>query len=810
MSVKSVKPDTNNNQTNSSNNQDTTNEKYPYLAKYGTNLTAEYRENNNMQPIVGRDHEIRRAIEILSQKYKNNLMLVGLPGVGKTALVEGIAQRIVQHKATSNLNDKDIWIIDLASLTSTDTRDGGFYVRFRNLLNEIEDADGKIIPFIDEVHTIMGAGSKSGSLDAANILKPALARGRLHMIGATTLREYHVNMETDGAITRRFGKIMIDEPTPEQAVEILKGRRRPLEIYHGVTITDDAIQASVDLSVRYLTNRYLPDKAIDLLDQACSNARLDIDAMPADIESLQTQIAELKNNLETEKNKAKQKALQAEIDQLEPKAQTAVDQWKVQKKYLANLKRGRQKLEKANGDLRLMKTITQPTKEQVKQIASLKQEIAELETQLPKFKKLYRDQNPIISDEVTNINILHVIEEMTGIPVSQLTKTERERLLTLENRLHERIIGQNKAVSETAYAIKRSRLGLSDPSKPIGTFLFLGPTGVGKTELVKALAEQMFGDENAMIRFDMGEFQDRRSIARLVGASPGDDGYEDGGELTEWTKNHPYSIILFDEAEKANPGIWDLMLSIFDDGEITDNHGEKVDFKNNIIIMTSNIGSADILNGINSKGELATAAYNDVMAMLKNTNPSANGRGFRPEFINRLDAIEFFLPITREQDELIARLKLKKTKELLYKSRKIRLVYSAPIEKFARESEGPILTVSYMIAAMLSADELKLGGRPINKYIREQIEDPLTDLLLNKGVPDGSNIYIEVAYPKRASKWITDEEGHQRPVDPEIKLSQVSDAAYKDLIKTDPIEHLDLHHVLPKIDTLTSVIINRN
>lgn len=784
-------------------------EKYPYLNKYGTNLTEEFRQKNDIQPIIGRDREIRRAIEILSQKYKNNLMLVGLPGVGKTALVEGIAQRIVQHQATSNLNDKDIWIIDLASLTSTDNTDGGFYVRFRNLLNEIEDSDGKIIPFIDEVHTIMGAGSKGGSLDAANILKPALARGRLHMIGATTLREYHVNLETDGAITRRFGKVMIEEPTAEQAIEILKGRRRPLEIYHGVTISDDAIKASVELSIRYLTNRYLPDKAIDLLDQACSNARLDIDAMPADIDSLQTKIAEIKNNIDTEPNKAKKKELQKEVDDLTPKKDAAVKKWQVQKDFLMQMKMGRQKLEELNSELRLMQTIANPSPEELKKIANLKNtQIPKLETELANFKKIYRDQNPIISDEVTNINILHVIEAMTGIPVSQLTKTDRERLLALEGKLHERIIGQNKAVSETAYAIKRSRLGLSDPSKPIGTFLFLGPTGVGKTELVKALAEQMFGDENAMIRFDMGEFQDRRSIARLVGASPGDTGYEDGGELTEWTKNHPYSIILFDEAEKANPGIWDLMLSIFDDGEVTDNHGEKVDFKNNIIIMTSNIGSSDILNGINRQGQLTKAAYNDVMARLKNTNPDSGTRGFRPEFINRLDAIEFFLPITREQEELIARLKLKKTKQLLYKSRRIRLVYSAPITKFKRESEGPVLTVSYMIAAMIDPNELQLGGRPVNKYIREQIEDPLTDLLLNKGVPDGSNIYIQVVYPP-GPKFITGDDGNQRPVDPQIKVSQINDAAYDDLIKVDPIEHLDLSYVLPKVDTLTSVITNR-
>lgn len=781
--------------------------KYEYLNKYGTNLTEQFRNAKDIQPIIGRDQEVRRAIEILSQKYKNNLMLVGLPGVGKTALVEGIAQRIVQHKATSELNDDDIWIIDLASLTSTDTKDGGFYVRFRNLLNEIESAKGKIIPFIDEVHTIMGAGSKGGSLDAANILKPALARGQLHMIGATTLREYHVNLETDGAITRRFGKIMIDEPTPEQAIEILKGRKRPLEIYHGVTISDDAIQASVDLSIRYITNRYLPDKAIDLLDQACSNARLNIDAMPESIESVQNKIAELENEIENEPIKARQETLQAEIDKLTPKKDVAVKEWETQKEFLAKMKKGRQKLVNLNGELIHKLTIKDPTANDLQEIANLRDtQIPNLEKQLDNFKKLYHSQHPMIDDEVTNTNILHAIEAMTGIPVSQLTKSDKQRLLTLEGNLHKRIIGQNKAVAETAYAIKRSRLGLSDPSKPIGTFLFLGPTGVGKTELVKALAQEMFGDERAMIRFDMGEFQDRRSIARLVGASPGDVGYEDGGELTEWTKNHPYSIILFDEAEKANPGIWDLMLSIFDDGEVTDNHGEKVNFKNNIIIMTSNIGSADILNGIDKEtGKLTRSAYDDVMARLRNNNPEAGGRGFRPEFINRLDAIEFFLPITRVQEELIARLKLKKTKQILYNSRKIRLVYSSGIPKILREDEGNVLTVSYMIAAMITSPELQLGGRPVNKYIREKIEDPLTDLLLNKNVPDGSNIYIQVAYPKGA-KLFTGDDGHQRPVDPIIKLSTVTDAAYQDLIKDDPIEHLDLSYILPKIDVLNSAI----
>lgn len=779
-----------------------------YLSLYGTNLTEQFRRGSDVQPIIGRDREIRRAIEILSQKYKNNLMLVGLPGVGKTALVEGIAQRIVNHQATKALDEKEIWIIDLASLTSTDNSDGGFYVRFRNLLNEIEASNGKIIPFIDEVHTIMGAGSQGGSLDAANILKPALARGKLHMIGATTLKEYHVNLENDGAITRRFGRIMIEEPTRDQAVEILKGRRRSLEIYHEVTISDDAINASVDLSIRYLANRYLPDKAIDLLDQACSNARLDIDAMPESIDSLRTKIAELKNNLETEPNKAKQTEIKKQIKQLKPKRKVAVEKWEVQKKFLQKMKEGRERLEDLNQKLRLKQTIANPTEAELQEIAALKTaQIPQLENELKQYKTLFHKQNPIIDDEVTSINIFRVIEAMTGIPVSQLTQTDRQRLIKLESKLHERIIGQNKAVSETAYAIKRSRLGLSDPGKPIGTFLFLGPTGVGKTELVKALAEQMFGDENAMIRFDMGEFQDRRSIARLVGASPGDAGYEDGGELTEWSKNHPYSIILFDEAEKANPGIWDLMLSIFDDGEITDNHGEKVSFRNNIIIMTSNIGASDILNGISKEtGDLTRKAHNDIMATLRNANPEAGGKGFRPEFINRLDAIEFFLPITREQEELIARLKLKKTKKLLYDSRKIHLVFSKGIPKLLRENEGPVVTVSYIIAAMIDPNELQLGGRPVNKYIREQIEDPLTDLLLNEGVPDGSNIYIQATYPKGARIISDSNDGHSRPVDPVIKVSQVSDDAYRDLIKTDPIEHLDLSYVLPKVETLTSVV----
>lgn len=762
--------------------------KFPLLNKYAHNVTAELREKDDIQPIIGRDREIRRVAEILTQKYKNNVMLVGPPGVGKTALCEGVSQMINQEGEDGILAGKEIWEINLAGLTSADTSDGGFKVRFQQLLKEIENSEGHVVPFIDEAHILMGAKSSgdAGSLDAANILKPALARGKLHMIAATTLWEYHRDLEKDGAIARRFQTVTLAEPTPEQTVEILRARKRSLEIFHKVTITEEALQAAVDYSVRYITNRYLPDKAIDVLDQAGAATRLAIDNMPPEMDSLKNKIAKKKIALKNETSKYKKKILQDELNSLEPELNAKINSWQKDKLIINKFQETRKQLE----GLRTAKIKSTDAN----YIAEIDDKIEHGEQQLALFKKKFRESNPIINEEVDEKSIMNVINSITGVPMSELSKSLRERLLHLEDTLHKRVIGQDKAVRDTAYAIKRSRLGLGDTSKPIATFLFLGPTGVGKTELVKTLAETMFGNEDAMVRFDMGEFQDRKSISRLIGADPGTPDADDGGQLTEFVKHNPYSIVLFDEAEKAHPGIWDLMLSIFDDGEIKDNRGDDINFRNTIIIMTSNIGSNQILRGVDKKtGELTKKTINDVNALLRNNNPDASGRrGFRPEFINRLDAVEMFLPLTREQDEKIARLKLRSLNKRVFASRKLHLVYSAPKKEYMKENQPARLTVSYWLANQLSATELQFGGRPIQRYIRSKIEDSLTDYLLTNDVQDGGFIYIEVAYPK-GPKTIKCDDGHTRVVQPIIKLQEVDEDSYNALLESDPIEHPELN-----------------
>lgn len=759
-------------------------DQHPYLTRFGINLTKEFEDKTDIQPIIGRDKEVRRASEILSQKYKNNLLLTGLPGVGKTAIIEGLAQQIARGESTKALEGKEIWVLDLATLTSVSEGET-FQGRMKALITEIEQSDGKIIPFIDEFHTIMGAGASDGKLDAANILKPALSRGTLHMIGATTLWEYHLYLENDGAMTRRFGRVQVEEPSVDDTVSILRSRRRSLEIFHGVTITDDSIKSAVDLSVRYLTNRQLPDKAIDVLDQAGASTRLNIDSMPRDLASLQNKMSELRADLKTEHNSSRQKQIQDELGKIEPEFTKGVKDWEKQKLVLEKLKEMRTDLQ---GDYsKLFKLDTSSLDKDVDAIGQLKDiDIPAKEKKLNSLKEKYRALNPMIDDEVSEMTIMKVIEDMTSIPVSQLSESELDRMRNLEKNLHKRVIGQDEAVYETAYAVKRSRLGLGDPGKPIGAFLFLGPTGVGKTELAKTLAEEMFGSENNMVRFDMGEFQDRRSITRLIGAAPGDSGYEDGGELTEYVKNNPYSIVLLDEAEKAHPGIWDLMLSVFDDGELTDNKGELVNFKNTILIMTSNIGSAEILRGIDPEtGKLSKNTYNEVMAMLRNPNPDKGGKGFRPEFINRLDSIVMFLKLTRDNEEQIAKLKLNSLRKRVAKSRKIKLVFSKPIQRLFIKNTGPDLTVAKFMADSLSADDMNMGGRPLDRLIKRELEDPLVDMLLEEGIEDGSYIYIQTKYPEGPQTYIG-EDGKERPTKPVLEIKQITEGDYNTLITQDP------------------------
>lgn len=758
-------------------------ENYPYLKKYGHNLTEEFRNKSDIQPIIGRDFELRQAIEILSQKFKNNLILTGLPGVGKTALIEGLAQNIVRGEVVENLKDTEIFIVDLASLTSKATDDGGFQSRMKGLIADIEKLDGKVIPFIDEFHTIMGAGDDNGSLDAANILKPALARGTLHMIGATTLWEYHKYLEKDGAITRRFGRVNLLEPTKEDTIEILRGRRRSLEIYHGVTITDAAIKKAVELSMQYITDQYLPDKAIDILDLAGASTKLDIESMPEDLASLQNNIARIKRDIDLETNYKTIGLYKTKLLQLEKNFAQQKKKWDVQRSVLDRFKEKRQEIEHLYSEVRKHDPNNLPD-----DMIKIRDEIIpQKENELDILKQDYRALNPSINDEISTDTIMKVVANKTKIPLSQLSESEMSRMRGLEKQLHKRLIGQDKAVSSLAYSIKRSRLGLGDPGKPIGTFLFLGPTGVGKTELVKALAENLFGDENAMIRIDMGSFKGKQSVSRLIGSDPGTTGFEDGGALTEFVKNNPYSVVLLDEAEKADPSIWDVMLSVFDDGEITDSSGTLINFKNTVIIMTSNLGSREILRGIDTEtGDLTKHTKESVMALLRNDNPETGGRGFKPEFINRLNAIITFLPLTVDEEEQIAVLKLRKLAKQTLRSRNIRLVFSKTRTEVLKENSVPRLNLAYHLAHQLTYEDLKMGGRPIEKLIREEIEDKIVDLLLDEGLPDGSNIYIKVTYPPGSPTYIGSD-GQERPQEPIIQMSAVSDEEYDALIIDDPI-----------------------
>ena len=756
------------------------------LNTYAKNLTEEYRlKAEDKAPIIGREEETRRCIEVLSKKYKNNVILVGKPGIGKTALVESIAKKLALGDVPSTLKDKELYEVDLQLLSAPNEDHGGPKKRLKQFIAEVEDLNGDVILFIDEVHIIMG-GEAEGAMDISNTLKPSLARTNgISVIGATTPYEFHKYMEKDGAITRRFSRINMAEPTPDQAKSILRGRRRGLEIFYGVTVSDAAVDLAVDLSVRYITSRQLPDKAIDLLDQACASVRVSIDAMPPALDLMQNMIAVRQEELIGEKDPENRARIQEVIDSLEPQFQEQYALWQQQKVTIEGFKEFRVKLEELRNNIEA---------EQAKEIldaaliADLEKRHKANESNLEQAKQRYRQMPKLLIDDLVGEDAVRVtLQGMTGIPLSEISADEKERMRLLEDKLHEGVIGQDAAVHEVAYAIKRNRLGLGDPTQPMGSFLFLGGSGSGKTELVKQLAHVMFGNRDSMVRIDMGEYKSPASISRLIGAPPGEDKDNQGGYLTEAIKNNPYSIVLFDEAEKAHPAIFDLMLAMLDDGEITDSRGEKVDFRNTIIVLTSNIGATKIIRGVDKHtGKLDPRVEAEVNAMLRNPDRENGGKGFKPEFLNRLDATVVFIPLTREEIERIADIKLNGLRRRLMESRKIRLVYSERIPLNFREADGPRVDVSYWLAQQYTHDELNLGGRPLNRHIRRYIEDKLVDMLLEEDVPDGACIYIQAKYPP-GPRTTVGEDGIERPVQPIIDFKQITEAEYDLLIKRDPI-----------------------
>ena len=618
-------------------------ETYGALKKYGTDLVERARQNK-LDPVIGRDDEIRNVIRILSRKSKNNPVLIGEPGVGKTAIAEGLAQRIVKGDVPASLKDKTIFALDMGALVAGAKYRGEFEERLKAVLNEVKKSEGGILLFIDELHTIVGAGKTEGAMDAGNLLKPMLARGELHCIGATTLNEYRQYIEKDAALERRFQPVMVNEPTVEDTIAILRGLKERYEVFHGVKIQDSAIIAAATLSNRYITDRFLPDKAIDLIDEACALIRTEIDSMPTELDVIQRKIIQHEIEeaaLKKETDHLSQEHLaeiQKELSDMREEFKAKKAQWDNEKDAISKVQQLRADLEEANAQLEKAQReydLNRAAELQYGQIPALRKALEEEERIASDSKA-----RSLLRDKVTEEEIARIIERWTGIPVAKLMEGEREKLLHLEDILHQRVVGQDEAVRLVSEAILRSRAGIADPDKPIGSFLFLGPTGVGKTELAKALAEALFDSEKNLVRIDMSEYMEKFSVSRLIGAPPGYVGYEEGGQLTEAVRRHPYSVVLFDEVEKAHPDVFNILLQVLDDGRITDSQGRTVDFKNTILILTSNLGSQYLLEGIDAQGEISQEARDQVDQLLK--------RSFRPEFLNRLDEIVYYKPLTKE------------------------------------------------------------------------------------------------------------------------------------------------------------------
>ena len=693
---------------------------YEALSKYGTDLVKRAREQK-MDPVIGRDEEIRNVVRILSRQTKNNPVLIGEPGVGKTAIAEGLAQRIVKKEVPKGLQDKTIFSLDMGALVAGAKYRGEFEERLKAVLTEVKESEGQIILFIDELHTIVGAGKTEGSMDAGNLLKPMLARGELHCIGATTLDEYRKYIEKDPALERRFQPVQVDEPTVEDTIAILRGLKERYEVYHGVKIADSALIAAATLSHRYITDRFLPDKAIDLVDEACAQIRTDMDSMPTELDVVNRKIIQMEieeaalKKEEDPLSKGRLAELQKELAEARDSFNAKKAQWENEKASIGKVQQLREQIEDLNRQVEAAEQsydLEKAAELKYGRLPEAKRQLEALEQSLPKG-----DEN-LLHDRVTDEEIAKIVERWTGIPVSRLVQGEREKLLHLDETLRSRVVGQEEAVEAVTEAIQRSRAGIQDPNRPIGSFLFLGPTGVGKTELAKTLAKALFDDENNMVRIDMSEYMEKFAVSRLIGAPPGYVGYEEGGQLTEAVRRKPYSVVLCDEVEKAHPDVFNVLLQILDDGRVTDSQGRTVDFKNTILILTSNLGSEYLLEGTDDRGVISEDAKAKVRELLQ--------RSFRPEFLNRLDEIVFYKPLSKESVTKIIDLQINRLNSRL-----------------ADQQLKVELTPAAKASIVEAAYDPRYGARPLRRYIQHTLETKLSQSLLRGEFVPGQTIHVD-------------------------------------------------------------------
>ena len=702
-------------------------ETYNALQKYGQDL-VDLARKQKLDPVIGRDQEIRNVIRILSRKTKNNPCLIGEPGVGKTAIAEGLAQRIVRGDVPENLKDRTVFSLDMGALVAGAKYRGEFEERLKSVLNEVKKSEGKIILFIDELHTIVGAGKTDGAMDAGNLLKPMLARGELHCIGATTLDEYRQYIEKDPALERRFQPVQVDEPTVEDTISILRGLKERYEVFHGVKINDSALIAAATLSDRYITDRFLPDKAIDLVDEACAMIKTEMDSMPSEMDDLahritQLQIEQVSLKKETDAlSQSRLKDLEKELAELQDKFRSMKAKWENEKNAIGKVQSLREQIEQTNADIEKAQR-----EYDLNKAAELKYgKLPQLQKQLEEEEKIAaaKKEDSLLRDRVTDEEIARIVARWTGIPVEKLVEGEREKLLHLDDVLHRRVIGQDEAVTKVSEAILRSRAGIANPNRPIGSFLFLGPTGVGKTELAKALAQALFDDERNMVRIDMTEYMEKFSVSRLIGAPPGYVGYEEGGQLTEAVRRKPYSVVLFDEVEKAHPDVFNILLQVLDDGRITDSQGRTVDFKNTVIILTSNLGSDIILNDLeqrraNGSNELSEDARRQIDLLLKSK--------FRPEFLNRLDEIVYYKSLTKDETRKIVDLQLEDLRKRMDEGKHLKLDVTTAAKDFIIDS----------------AYDSVYGARPIKRFIQSRVETLIAKAIIKGSYAEGNTLTVD-------------------------------------------------------------------